>query len=107
MELLNQQQQEYRARATASLQDIARKIDGFHQACIDMSRLVAGLDVTRIMGKVECSRHTSVKDRLDELLGDLEGFQRTIGVALKEIDRMNQFILAETRGLLAAAQAAA
>jgi aerotaxis receptor len=107
MKLLDQQQQEYRARAASSLQEISRKIDGFHQACIDMSRLVAGLDVTRIMGKVECSRHVSVKDRLDELLSDLEAFQRTIASALKEIDRMNQFIRAETKGLLAAAQRAA
>ncbi len=104
--LLDRQQREYSAKAAAGLQDIAKKVAGFQQTCIEMTRLAAGLEVTRIMGKVECSRHGSVKDRTDELLNDLEAFQKTIAAALKDIEHMNHAIRAEANGLLADARAA-
>ena len=106
MLLLDRQQGEYRALAAEGLQEIAKKIAGFQQACVEMTRLAAGLEVTRIMGKVECSRHTSVKERTDELLNDLETFQKTIAAALKEIERLNQLIHTGTNSLLANARAA-
>jgi len=106
MRLLDDQQHAYRAHAAEGLQDIAKKIEGVQQTCSDMTRLAAGLEVTRIMGKVECSRHTSVKDRLDELLNDLESFQKTIADALKEIERTNHAIRVEAQGLIAHARAA-
>lgn len=107
MALLDQQQAAYGARAVAGLTEIVAKIGGFQQACTEMTRLAAGLEVTRIMGKVECSRHLSVKDRMDELLGDLEAFQKTIAASLKEIERTNQRISSDADGLLARAQRAA
>ncbi|MEZ5955977.1 MAG: PAS domain-containing protein [Hyphomonadaceae bacterium] len=106
MVLLDEQQRTYRARASESLRSIAKQVDRFQQACSEMSRLTAGLDVTRIMGKVECSRHVGVKDRLDELLGDLEEFQRTVVGTLKDIERMNHAVHAETVGLISLADAA-
>jgi hypothetical protein len=106
MLMLDRQQAEYGARAAAGLLDIARKAAGFQQACLDMNRLAAALEVTRVMGKVECARHTDVKDRMDELLNDLESFQKTIAAALKELDHMNQHIRREADELLAHAKAA-
>lgn len=93
--MLDRQQAEYRTRASAALAQIARTAAGFQQACLEMNRLAAGLEVTRIMGKVECARHTAVKERTDELLHDLETFQKTIADALKSIERMNQHIRRE------------
>ena len=100
MQLLDEQQHAYRAHARVSLAAIAKEADGFQQACGEMNRLTAGLDVTRIMGKVECARHTAVKDRLDELLSDLEAFQRSVSTTLKEIDRMNNSVRAEAKSLI-------
>lgn len=105
--LLDAQRLQYRQLALQGLHEIAGTVEGFRQSCIEMTRLAAGLEVTRIMGKVECARHSSVKDRLDELLRDLELFQRTIAQALKEIGRMNDDILGATNTLLAAADRAA
>lgn len=107
MALLDQQQVEYCAKAADGLVEIARHVDGFQQACTDMTRLAAGLEVTRIMGKVQCSRRTRVKERMDELLADLEIFQKTIAAALKEIERMNQSIRHETDDIIANAGIAA
>jgi aerotaxis receptor len=105
MQLLDRQQREYGARAIAGLQGIAREAKHFHQACTEMARLAAGLEVTRIMGKVECSRHARVKDRLDELLCDLDVFQKTVAAALREIEVKNQAIQQQTGALLANAAA--
>ncbi|MBI3437794.1 MAG: PAS domain-containing protein [Proteobacteria bacterium] len=104
MGLLDRQQTAYGARSISGLTDIVSKIAGFQQACVEMMRLAAGLEVTRVMGKVECSRHVGVKERMDELLGDLETFQRTIAASLKEIEHTNHRIRVEADGLLARAK---
>jgi hypothetical protein len=105
--LLESQQQEYSARAAESLQEIAGTVRDFRQACAEMNRLSAGLEVTRIMGKVECARHTFVKERTDELLFELEAFQRTLVTTLKEIDNINIHICAEADDLIARSKLAA
>lgn len=107
MALLDQQQSEYGARAQAGLLDISRKAKGFRQTCLEMNRLAAGLEVMRVMGKVECARHALVKDRMDELLNDLEHFQKAITAALKEIEQMNRLIEREADQLLTHARQAA
>lgn len=104
--LLDRQQIEYRERAAAGLAEIAKHIRGFQQTCLDMNRLAAGLEVMRVMGKVECSRHLAVKERTDELLHDLEVFQRTVAEALKEIESMNHMIRSNADQLLLNAKAA-
>ena len=106
MRLLDEQQRTYSARAAASLHIITHQVSDFQQSCKDMNRLAAGLEVTRIMGKVECSRHTKLKDRLNELLNDLASFQQAIATALKEIHRINDRIRTETRKLVAETDAA-
>lgn len=100
MSLLDCQRTDYRERTLQGLQEISTTAAGFQQACIEMTRLAAGLEVTRIMGKVECARHANAKDRLDELLVDLELFQRTIAQALKDIGRLNAEILSSAGSLL-------
>jgi len=105
MALLDAQQRAYRAKALDGLREISRTAVDFEATCVEMNRLAAGLEVTRVMGKVECARHTHARDRMDELLGDLETFQRTIAAALKEIDTMNRDIQSRADGLLIGAAA--
>lgn len=101
--LLDRQQAEYSARAAESLREIAKSAEAFRTACLDMSRLSAGLEVTRVMGKVECARHAAIKERTTELLSELEAFQRTVAGALREIDMMNDSIRREAQALIEAA----
>ncbi|MEZ5997223.1 MAG: PAS domain-containing protein [Hyphomonas sp.] len=107
MDLLSRQRAAYIARAKAGLQDIGIKVAGFRQSCLEMNRLATGLEVMRVIGKVECSRHVAVKDRVDKLLGDLQIFQRTIAGALLEIGVVNETIETETGLLIEEAEAAA
>lgn len=101
MALLERQQHDFVEKAAEGLRQISRSADGLQQACTEMSRLVAGLGVTRIMGRVECARHEQVKDRTDELLSDLDLFQKTATAALKEIEQMNDLVRYETGVLIA------
>lgn len=89
---LQGQREAYRGKAGKGLQEMALQVARFHQACTEMKRLAAGLEVTRIMGKVESSRLTVRKDGLNELIDDLELFQTSISDCLKEIERMNSNI---------------
>jgi len=106
MFLLDKQQKAYREKALDGLQRIAKEAENFRLGCAEMKRLAAGLEVTRIMGKVECSRLLVMKDGLNELLDDLETFQKTIAGGLKEIEQMNQRIHYNTDKLLRVAKAA-
>ncbi|MBY0563902.1 MAG: PAS domain-containing protein [Hyphomonadaceae bacterium] len=101
--LLTRQQEEYSALAYESLKAIAQSARGFGHACLEMSRLATGLEVMRVMGKVECARHDTQRDRMDELLRDLEGFQRTVSGALKAIEQVNRSIQRDSETLLARA----
>ena len=57
-----------------------------------MKRLAAGLEVTRVMGKMESARLAVIKGGLNELIDDLEAFQAAVTNGLKEIDINNQSI---------------
>lgn len=102
---LTQQRKSYQQRALEGLRDIAHQIEAFHRSCIEMKRLAAGLEVTRIMGKVETARLIVSKDELNGLMEDLEAFQVTIAQGLKEIDQMNQNIQGNITQLLRIATA--
>lgn len=77
------------------------------QACLDMERLTAALEVTRVMGKVECARHCVTQDRMDELLSRLQDFQNTTAAALRKLHEINQHIASEASELLTQAKVAA
>lgn len=97
---LEEQMQAYQTRAIEGLCDIADQAQLFRRKCDDMKRLAGALDVTRIMGMVECARQKDVCESMTELLAELEGLQLTVSDGLSEIDRLNQRIAYATTGLL-------
>lgn len=92
MTYLTKQQRNYQEKALEELAEIAKQAEVFHQTCADMKRLAAGLEVTRIMGKIESARLNVSKDGLDELIDDLNVFQSSVANGLKEIDHVNHEI---------------
>ena len=92
MRLLDNQRQAYRQKAIDGLTAINERVGSFRRDCAGMKRLAAGLEVTRVMGKMESARLTVIKDGLDELIDDLEAFQAAVTSGLKEIDTNNQSI---------------
>jgi len=100
MQYLNKQRFDYQHKANQSLNIISRQTENFHLICMEMKRLAAGLQVTRIMGKVESSRLPAEKSGLMELIADLENFQATISDGLRTIDRINRHIQTHIRQLV-------
>lgn len=95
MDLLRRQQADYIDKTRRSLGDISAQCTGFCQTCVELERLATGLEVMRVVGKVECSNYLDVKDRVDNLLQELETFQKTVTGALKALTRMNVLIQQE------------
>ena len=100
MGYLTQQQSAYQKKAADGLAMIVKQAARFRQDCNEMKRLSAGLEVTRVMGKVESARIEGENSGLTELIGDLEGFQSSVSDCLREINHMNQHIEYNTRKLL-------
>ena len=92
MRFLDNQRQAYRQKAIDGLTAINERVGSFRRDCAGMKRLTAGLEVTRVMGKMESARLTVIKDGLNELIDDLEAFQAAVTDGLKEIDINNQSI---------------
>jgi aerotaxis receptor len=92
MRFLDNQRQVYRQKAIDGLTAINKRVGSFRRDCAGMKRLAAGLEVTRVMGKMESARLAVIKDGLNELIDDLEAFQAAITNGLKEIEINNQSI---------------
>ena len=104
---LERQQIEYRLKAEEGLRDILSQTERFQSACRDMKMLASGLEVTRIMGKVENARQTESGDGLNEMINDLGALQESISTSLREIGQINSAIKFSTERLVEAVRAAA
>lgn len=98
---LDAQQRSYAEKAGAGLAAIDRRVAAFRDDCAQMSRLAASLEVTRIMGEVECAAAAGAAEGLSKLLEELGQFQRTLTEALRELSRRNGEIGAFSGRLIA------
>jgi aerotaxis receptor len=92
MGLLERQQAAYSDLAVKGLQGIADRVERFADDCAGMKHLASGLEVTRVMGKMESARLSRADDGLDGLMDDLQTFQATIADGLKEVGGFNHRI---------------
>lgn len=86
----------YRSEARAGVRAVAPRVRRFDQACIDMRRLAAGLEMTRVVGKVESARLAGESADVDGLLNELGLFQRSVSDGLQALGRESASI---TRGV--------
>ncbi len=68
-------QRGYGARARSEIEAILARVQTFEAACNDMRRVVAGLNITRMMCKVESGRLADRNGGLDEIIRQLGAFQ--------------------------------
>lgn len=86
----------YRSEARAGVRAVAPRVRRFEQACVDMRRLAAGLEMTRVVGKVESARLAGESAGVVGLLNELGVFQRSVSDGLQELGRESASI---TRGV--------
>ncbi len=100
MELLEQQAKTYAASAVEGLHMIAKTAERFHQACSEMQKLAAGLEVTRVMANIESARLSGTHSGLNALSASLAQFQASISNGLSQIASQSRFILRNTQRLI-------
>nr|WP_274609779.1 PAS domain-containing protein [Rhodobaculum claviforme] len=81
----------------AAMAAIATQAEHFAKVAKGVKRHVAGLDVTRIMCKIENARLSDTTSGLSEIIDTLEEVQSRIAVQLAEIERASRAILSGTR----------
>jgi aerotaxis receptor len=92
----------HRQESRQTLTEISRESRRIHDICANLKRLSLGLEVTRIMGKVESARLTA--GDLNSLILDLDQFQISVNNCLKEMGDIN---LSLNQAVLKAGRAAA
>jgi len=100
VECLDEQANTYHRKAVDGLVRISARVVGFGGEIAYMKRLVTGLEVTRIMGKVESARLNLLEHGLDGLIDELENLQRAIAAGLKAINNLNLRVQRDAKLLL-------
>ncbi|MCR9138418.1 MAG: PAS domain-containing protein [Alphaproteobacteria bacterium] len=100
MKYLEVQQQSYFEKAGQGLHAIASQMNQFQSACREMRKLTSGLEVTRVMGKIESAALDASLTSLNDLVDDLGRFQSAILSGLREIDHSNSAIQVDVEQLL-------
>lgn len=102
--ILDQLQCDYDRRAKHGMGDISRRVLAFRNDCIEMKRLSAGLEITRLLGKME-SASLAEAEALVGVLGELGEFQRAVAADLRQIEALNVEIRAAAMAALAVSTA--
>lgn len=98
-DFLNEQLKYYEARAKDEIMNVSFGMNNFSRRTAEMQRLVSGLDVTRVMGMIECAHLRDKGKALLDVLNDLDDFQRGVSNILSRIDDANQDLFATIRQL--------
>jgi PAS domain S-box-containing protein len=104
MARLRKQQQAYTESAATGLDGIAEQSERFYQACAEMQKLAAGLEVTRVMANIESARLSTTHNGLNTLSASLAQFQASISSGLGEIASQSRFIRSTIQKLIERAE---
>lgn len=100
MKQLERQRQSFSKKATEGLTTISSQIIRFQEAYLEMKQLILGLEVTRVMGKIESASIDASLTNLNNLIDDLGQFQQGILNELKQIDMATRSIKRDIEQLL-------
>ncbi len=75
----------YREQSVTEVRTLADRVRRFGQQCRDMRRMMSGLELTRIMCKIERSKFDGEHAGLDEIVNRLAEAQTTLGQSFDEI----------------------
>lgn len=89
------------ARVRGEVTVLAERAKRFVAACGAMRRIATGLDVTRVMCRIESARVDDPNGALAEIVSQLDAFHTALSRSLGRINEVNATILSETAGALA------
>ena len=83
----------YTRQARGAVSDVSLRVQQFSRMCKDMRRMLSGLEMTRIMCKIERSKANGDTEGLDEIVNRLLHAEKDIGAVMTEIDNAIRDIL--------------
>jgi hypothetical protein len=92
---------DYQRLANASLEKIEARVRHFQSDFLQLKKSTTGLEVIRVMGKVDAARLPG-DTGLNELLDDLGTFQNALSASLTAIERHNTELRLDTHNVIAA-----
>lgn len=93
-------EEHYTRQARAAVSDVSLSIQQFARMCRDMRRMLSGLEMTRIMCKIERSKAVGDTEGLDEIVNRLLHAEKDIGQVMTEIDNSIRDIMDTSERLL-------
>ena len=100
MKFLYTQKEKYSREAADGLKEIERQSGRFAKAVVEMKRLITGLSTTRMMCKIESGRLARDGESLQEIINQLDYFQKSIEERLERVDVLNREILSKAGQLI-------
>ena len=104
---LHEVKSHYTRKARSAVSDIALRVTQFARMCKDMRRMLSGLEMTRIMCKIERSKATGDTEGLDEIVNRLLMAEQDIGAVMTEIENAIRDILDASEHLMRSALSSA
>lgn len=83
----------YTRQARSAVSDVSLSVQQFARMCKDMRRMLSGLEMTRIMCKIERSKANGDTEGLDEIVNRLLNAEKDIGSVMTDIDNAIRDIL--------------
>lgn len=97
---LEQLEQRYLRQARSAVSDVSLRVQQFSRMAKDMRRMLSGLEMTRIMCKIERSKAVGDTEGLDEIVNRLLIAERDIGTVMTKIDNSTRDIIDSSDRLL-------
>jgi aerotaxis receptor len=91
---------QYKHQAKAAVSDVSLRVQQFARMCKDMRRMLSGLEMTRIMCKIERSKALGDTEGLDEIVNRLLHAEKDIGGVMTDIDNAIRDILEASERLM-------
>lgn len=92
-ELLRELQIDFAGQTEEAVRDVTARASAFSSQCKDMRRMLTGLELTRIMCKIERAKFTGATEGLDEIVRRLLISERKLSAVMTKIEDSVQGIL--------------
>lgn len=90
----------YTRQARSAISDVSLRVQQFARMCKDMRRMLSGLEMTRIMCKIERSKAVGDTEGLDEIVNRLLHAEKDIGAVMTDIDNAIRDIIESSERVL-------
>ena len=86
LERLSQLEEDFTGKSRAAVSQVTERVREFARICRDMRRMMSGLEMTRIMCKIERSKASGDTEGLDEIVNRLQSSEQDLNKVMTQIE---------------------